>query len=353
MIIALLGILIAVFVIYIYNYYARRKRIEACVALFNSYPLLSRRLVSIYNKEHHTRFAIDVIDSISMKVSKNIVQEECSYNLIKLLSDYKIAKEKNDRIENRLNTVINCYIKYPRAVSVLFGYSSLSMYRSLITKPYSLEKIFSIGEIDLFNLKLDERKMQSIEKSIDKVLYLDAHQLDLKSIKPDAESIAKLLSNNSQEYLYHFTHKANLSQIKEMGGLYSWVKLDELGKTCQHPGGNYLSRNLDTKYGIADYVHLSFSFEHPMFHKKESDMAILLIHPIVCLIPETLFSNMNATDNDHSIGGGYEDLQKINFWATKMKYLNSGTKLFKAKQSEVLVKSFIPNDYIINLDFVD
>ena len=136
-----------------------------------------------------------------------------------------------------------------------------------------------------------------------------------------------------------------------MGGLYSWVQLDRMGKPCQNPGGNSLSRELDVKYGLADYVHLSFSHDHPMSYRKE-DIVVLHIHPIVCLLPDTLFCNMNATDKNHIKGASYRDLVNINLWTPKMGYLNSGTREFKEKQAEVLVKSYIPIEYIVNINMV-
>lgn len=198
---------------------------------------------------------------------------------------------------------------------------------------------------------LEEQQLQAIKKDNNHILFMDPHQYNLSEIKPDAELIAKYLNNNFQKYLYHFTHKDNLEQIKEMGGLYSWVQLEKMGKTCQHPGGNTLSRELDCRYGVADYVHLSFSHDHPMSYRKE-DIVVLYIHPIVSLLPDTLFCNMNATDKKHIIGSTYKDLVNINLWTPKMGYLSSGTRLFKEKQAEVLVKSHIPLEYIVNINLL-
>jgi hypothetical protein len=89
-----------------------------------------------------------------------------------------------------------------------------------------------------------------------------------------------------------------------------------------------------------------------MSYQNEDDLVILFIHPIVCLLPDTLFCNMNATDKNHSIGPSYRDLVNINLWTPKMNYLNSGTREFKEKQAEVLVKSHIPLEYIVNIDLV-
>lgn len=212
-------------------------------------------------------------------------------------------------------------------------------------------EITRIMEISTTN-NVEEQQLHTIKKGNNHIHFLDPHQYDLSEIKPEAELITRYLNNNFQEYLYHFTHKENLEQIKEMGGLYSWVQLEKMGKPCQHPGGDALSRKLDTKYGVADYVHLSFSYKHPMSYRNDDDIVILRIHPIVCLLPDTLFCNMNATDKDHTIGSTYKDLVNINLWTPKMGYLESGTRLFKEKQAEVLVKSYIPLEYIVNINLV-
>lgn len=201
-------------------------------------------------------------------------------------------------------------------------------------------------------LNVEEKYLNSNKKDNNQIRFLDPRQYELSNIKAEADLIARYLNNNFQEYLYHFTHKNNLKQIKEMGGLYSWVQLENMGKPCPYPGGDSLSRKLDCKNGVADYVHLSFSYKHPMSYRNEDDIVILFIHPIVCLLPDTLFCDMNATDRNHKIGPNYKDLVNINLWTAKMNYLNSGTREFKEKQAEVLVKSHIPLEYIVNINLV-
>lgn len=337
--------------IYVHKKRIRKNRIKVCVQSFFKYPLYTRQIISCYNKQNKTKVFSTIIENYKMAVPEKKIENELPSDLIKRLSNIDFDNGKNVEIENKLSMVLDLHKNYPRAISIVLNYSSSSMHRYSINKPCPIDNIFKLDERELLYRSFEEGKLQAIEKSIDNINYLNNHLYDLNPIKPEAESIIKLLSDHSQEYLYHFTHKDNLRQIKEMGGLYSWVKLEEMGKPCQHPGGNNLSRELDIKYGVADYVHLSFSFEHPMSYRNEKDIVILLIHPIVCLIPDTLFCNMNATDKNRSIGGSLNDLQSINMWATKMVYVGSGTRFFKAKQAEVLVKNFIPINYIVNIDY--
>ena len=349
----IIHILILLFIcaICVYKNKMRNNRVKACVRLFSKYPLYTRQIISCYNKQNKTKVFSTIIENYKMAVPKKKIENELPSDLIKRLSNIDFDNGKNVEIENKLSLILDMYKKYPRGMSVVLGYSPLAMYRRIINKPCNEGAIFNIEEKHLLDLKIDEFKLQTIEKDIDNIIYIDNHLYDLNPIKPEAESIMKYLSDHSQEYLYHFTHKDNLRQIREMGGLYSWVKLEEMGKPCQHPGSTSLSRKLDIKYGVADYVHLSFCYEHPMSFRNSRDMVTLFIHPIVCLLPDTLFCNMNATDRDHLLGPNLEDLQRVNFFAVYSHYSKAGTKLFKPKQAEVLVKNFIPINYIVNIDY--
>ena len=319
--------------------------------LFSKYPLYARRMICLYNKQNYKEVGSTFINNLRMAVNTKAIYDELPYDLIQQLKNIDINDHNISEIENNLAFILEMFQKYPKAVSFILQHSPSDIFRYSAKKPSTIKEILSDSSYYKI-LELDEQQLKTIEEAIDNMIFLDSHLYDLNPIKPEAESIIKYLQNNFQEYLYHFTHKENLEQIKEMGGLYSWVQLDKMGKPCQHPGGDFLSRKLDTKYGVADYVHLSFSYKHPMSYRIEDDIVILFIHPIVCLLPETLFCNMNATDKDHTIGSTYKDLANINLWTPKMGYLSSGTRLFKEKQAEVLVKSHIPLEYIVNINLL-
>ena len=63
---------------------------------------------------------------------------------------------------------------------------------------------------------------------------------------------------------------------------------------------------------------------------------------------DTLYSDMNATDNLHHHGGTLNDLKKVHFDATRIDYPEGMDK--KYKQAEVMVKTFVPIRYIININ---
>lgn len=177
----------------------------------------------------------------------------------------------------------------------------------------------------------------------------------VKSIakKIDWQQIKEYLDRNGVTHLYHFTDQANIASIKKSGGLYSWKYCLENDIDIPKAGGDSLSRNLDRRYGLEDYVRLSFCCDHPMAHRlkqKGGDLVLLRIKIDVAWFDGTLFSDMNATDSSHSHGATLADLEKVDISATKERYVSSTSSSFKKHQAEVLVRRFIPLEYIENID---
>ena len=111
------------------------------------------------------------------------------------------------------------------------------------------------------------------------------------------------------------------------------------------PGGDVLSRKLDTRRGLEDYVRLSFTLNHPM--EKAAVYTGRIINPIYIQIPinvifekETLFSDINAASNDAKIGGGLGDFKKIDFDVVRKGYYSDEYEK-KHIQAEVIVKTKI------------
>lgn len=171
-------------------------------------------------------------------------------------------------------------------------------------------------------------------------------------LKDDWQDFKQVLDENGVRYLYHFTDIRNISSIKRHGGLLSWYycKTHDITIPCQ--GGDYDSRELDKKYGLEDYVRLSFCDDHPMAYRLKqsgSNIVILRVKVDVALLKDTQFSDMNAADKRHTHGKRLEHLQKVDFDATRMHYLRSDDPNFKLHQAEVMVKTFIPLKYIENI----
>lgn len=169
--------------------------------------------------------------------------------------------------------------------------------------------------------------------------------------KEDVYNFAFRLRMGGHYCFYHFTDRSNLKSIIDNGGLYSWKALDELGISSK-TGGDSLSHQLDVRKGLQDYVRLGIASDHPMMYRLEQlgyDLVILYIHPIVAMFKDTLFSNVNATDNDCLIGGELRNLMSLSRYAGSKSYVSRDDKCFKAKQGEVLIPHFIPLKYIINI----
>ena len=165
--------------------------------------------------------------------------------------------------------------------------------------------------------------------------------------------IRKLLYNNRITCFYHFTSRKNIDSICQHGGLYSWHYLKTHQIDIPLQGGGELSQGLDRYKGVADYVHLSFCENHPMaYHliQEGEDIVVLKISTDVALLDGTMFTDMNAVDSQCNCAVGLDGLQKVNFAATKEKYLSKDDSLFKYKQAEILVKTHVPLEYILNID---
>lgn len=78
--------------------------------------------------------------------------------------------------------------------------------------------------------------------------------------------------------LYHFTDRDNLESIISNGGIKSWADCNEKGIKINKPGGDNLSRQLDTSDGMQNYVRVSFVKNHPMMFvaMNEYSFAVLV-----------------------------------------------------------------------------
>jgi hypothetical protein len=174
--------------------------------------------------------------------------------------------------------------------------------------------------------------------------------------KHNWQEFQQVLQQNGISILYHFTDKANLKSIKENGGLYSWQYCDRSGIDIPFPGGGTLSRQLDCQYGLQDYVRVSFTEKHPMmfFSKKEGRIqnpVILKISLDVAYFANTRFANMNATKTGHRQGVSLDDLKAIHFETVKLQNhfdLDDSEKSYY--QAELLIKTWIPIEYITNIN---
>ena len=157
--------------------------------------------------------------------------------------------------------------------------------------------------------------------------------------------------------LYHFTDRDNLESIIKNGGLYSWMDCDRKGIKINKPGGSLESRQWDSSRKLEDYVRVSFTTQHPMMYVamrdgRISNPVILEIDPEVIYWKDTCYSNMNATIHriKPNIGDSLSDFKQIHFQSVKVyKHFDLPEEEQPYFQAEVLVKNFIPLEYIKNI----
>jgi hypothetical protein len=198
----------------------------------------------------------------------------------------------------------------------------------------------------------ENRNSEELEsQSKEKILTTKLQNLLLK--KYDWKKFEEVLHKNGITKFYHFTDQLNIESIKKSGGLYSWYHCDITGTNITKSGGDTLSRELDTRYSLQDYVRLSFCNDHPMqfrLSKLDYNLVVLEITLEVAYFEHTKFSDMNATDKRHSHGSSLSDLEAVNFSATKRSYVKTEDPEFKQHQAEILAKTWIPLEYIKNIN---
>jgi hypothetical protein len=82
-------------------------------------------------------------------------------------------------------------------------------------------------------------------------------------------------------------------------------------------------------------------------------LVLLRIKVDVAAFQDTLFSNMNAADSDQLHGGELKDLKRVNIKATQRNYVRREDPDFRAHQAECMVKTFVPIEYIENINNPD
>ena len=164
-----------------------------------------------------------------------------------------------------------------------------------------------------------------------------------------------IIERNNIKCLYHFTDRENLESIISNGGLYSWADCKAKGIDIPKPGGSVQSRQLDTRDNLQNYVRVSFVTQHPMMYVamnegRISNPVILKIDPKVIWMEGTKYADRNATKNGAQVGGELSDFERIHFNAVKAhKHFDLDEDEQPFFQAEILVKNFIPLEYITNI----
>ena len=130
---------------------------------------------------------------------------------------------------------------------------------------------------------------------------------------------------------------------------------DKKGIKITKPGGEALSRALDCRHNLQEYVRVSFTTQHPMMYVamqegRISNPVILEIDPEVIYWKSSKYSDSNATRNDACVGENLDAFKKIHFNSVKARTHFDLTDEEKPYfQAEILVKNFIPLECIKNI----
>jgi hypothetical protein len=158
--------------------------------------------------------------------------------------------------------------------------------------------------------------------------------------------------------LYHFTDRRNLPRIRDLGGLYSLVKLTQMQVVVPNPGGNEWSHDADKIKGVDGYVHLCFKPNHPMEYRAREEGRIgesifLQIHPVVLEWADVKFTADVSNKAGVPIHTIDEAKQLIDFEVlyTRTDWRNPAIqqRLQQAEKSEILVPNHIPIEFIRNI----
>ena len=175
--------------------------------------------------------------------------------------------------------------------------------------------------------------------------------------KSNWQEFKAVLEEHKIVKLYHFTDRDNLESIIANGGLYSWMDCERKGIKINKPGGSPVSRQLDSGRNLEDYVRISFTTQHPMMYVamkdgRISNPVILEIDTDVIYWKDTCYSNLNAAKHTirPNIGEGLADFKQIHFQSVKAhKHFDLPEEEQPYFQAEILVKNFIPLEYIKNI----
>lgn len=173
--------------------------------------------------------------------------------------------------------------------------------------------------------------------------------------KSNWQEFKTILDQHKIAKLYHFTDRDNIESIIKNGGLYSWMDCERKGIKIAKPGGDQLSRDLDRRDDLQHYVRISFTTQHPMMFVamrdgRVSNPVILEIDPEVIYWQDSKYANMNATRNGANRGNTLEDFKKIHFQSVKARsHFDLAEEEQPYFQAEILVKNFIPLEFIKNI----
>lgn len=231
--------------------------------------------------------------------------------------------------------------------------------RGILSPKIAFKQKSAYEEYQLTLKAEEERKRRSKERleklNREKAARANAvKEYQRTKFKSNWKDFSHVLEENKITSLYHFTDRSNLKSIKQYGALFSWHHCITNNISIPVPGGNQLSRDLDTRKGLQDFVRASFTRNHPMMYVypiRNRDNIILELDVEIIYWKGTRFANMNATRNNVNVGDTFDDFNQLRF--DLFKYPNH-FRLSEVDrpyyQGEILVPTKIPLKFIKNLE---
>lgn len=170
--------------------------------------------------------------------------------------------------------------------------------------------------------------------------------------KFDEKQIRQYLLDNGIDCFYHFTERENIENIKRNGGICSlkYCLLNAIEVSTK--GDMTVLRDTDAYYNLEDYTRLSFCERHPLIKKRQAagaDLVLLKIKIDVAWRYDTLFADRDAAKPHHQ-GGTIDDLKLVRMDAVHKRNLDEWDPDYDYNQAEVMVKSIVPIEFIVNID---
>ncbi len=208
-----------------------------------------------------------------------------------------------------------------------------------------------ISEIIVFMRMFFRGKKMEATRFKTNVSYLKDN--NSPSYKKEKEEIREYLQSNKIICFYHFTEADKIKSIITYGGLLSYKRCLDEGIVMPVREDMALSRDIDSKLGLEDYVRLSFCNHLPKIDERKAegaDLVMLKISIDVAMFEETLFTDREATHIGLQYGSSLLDLQKVNIFSTQKEECQSDDSDYLQRQAEILVRGFIPLKYIMNIN---
>lgn len=157
-----------------------------------------------------------------------------------------------------------------------------------------------------------------------------------------SEKYRKIVGNK----LYHYSPYENVDEIEKHMKLYSSTNIKENNIKVAY-FTNELSRQLDKRIGLNNYVFLVFREDHPLIHKvRQSGLKLLKISLDISIldIPGVLISDRVANDSNANFFTPEHALKLLKIEYCKG-YISDRNIWDEVKKYEILV----PNNIDLNL----